>query len=568
MNHPKPRLNSTFLLVAVSFVFASFACSDDSESQAVVQPETETETDTDTNTDTETDTETDNSFDCDVNQSAPYDSTTPYLGIHADAGNSDIIECRTADAYEEVWHVLKGHAIPQPNTFSPDNTTTYVTAFPNAEDPCTLFALNAETGEILWCKELHRSIAGGSVEVDSDGKLYVTAEAKVYSFEPNGNLRWQQVLDNGDGSDQAYRTFGLHFSPSGFLVTVTLPGIVSVIDRATGSIAAQFDIAEEYNFVAPTPRLPDSIDLLNFFPEASVNDFITAFGTREAANATLGNFLGVSGNFTDNTVGISKRDEIYVQSGGPSEAEGTIVQLQLTQSNGGYELTKGWYVLANGGSAASPSISKNGRYLVLSDGASTSTALSQGESEAYVILVDIEACNANTDAAEAAEVCAPIQRAALSRGAMAGAPPISDDGTIYYWESGFDFANHLEKPDLFTLKADGSQMSKQFANDYDWSSVMTVSENHLIGTISAFTESDQLLLTNTLPATASHALVLVDRETLETTWTAPLTDDSTSTLTLDRGGHLYVTLFGLLNIISTEQRPTLGLVKFKPVQAQ
>ena len=173
---------------------------------------------------------------------------------------------------------------------------------------------------------------------------------------------------------------------------MTLPGIVSVIDRATGSIAAQFDIAEEYNFIAPTPRLPDSIDLLNFFPEASVNDFITAFGTREAANATLGNFLGVSGNFTDNTVGISKRDEIYVQSGGPSEAEGTIVQLQLTQSNGGYELTKvgmcrqwgRWQALH----------SKNGRYLVLSDGASTSTALSQGESEAYVILVDIEACNA------------------------------------------------------------------------------------------------------------------------------------------------------------------------------
>ena len=97
---------------------------------------------------------------------------------------------------------------------------------------------------------------------------------------------------------------------------------------------------------------------------------------------------------------------------------------------------------------------------------------------------------------------------------------------------------------------------------------MTVSENHLIGTISTFTESEELLLTNTLPATASHALVLVDRETLETTWTAPLTDDSTSTLTLDRGGHLYVTLFGLLNIISTEQRPTLGLVKFKPVQAK
>ena len=78
MNHPKPRLSSTLLFVAVSFVFASFACSDGTESQAVVQPEmdTDTDTDTDTGTETDTETETDNSFDCDVNQSAPMTDNT------------------------------------------------------------------------------------------------------------------------------------------------------------------------------------------------------------------------------------------------------------------------------------------------------------------------------------------------------------------------------------------------------------------------------------------------------------------------------------------------------------
>ena len=255
---------------------------------------------------------------------------------------------------------------------------------------------------------------------------------------------------------------------------------MSLLERETGRILTQFDIAAEYGFVAPEPRLPDSIDLLNFFPESSTNDFITAFGSREAANATLGNFLGVSGSFTDNTVGISKRDEIYIQSGGPTEDDGTIVQLRITSDDAAVELKAGWYILVNGGSAASPSISKNGRFLVLSDGAASSTALSQGESEAYVSLVDLEACNANIDDAPEEALCAPIQSNLLTRGAMAGAPPIADDGTIYY-RIGTRFYAALRKPDLFTLKADGSVVSKQFDDDYDWSSVMTVSNNHLIG---------------------------------------------------------------------------------------
>ena len=274
-----------------------------------------------------------------------------------------------------------------------------MTAFPNSDDPCTLFAIDVVTGETKWCKPLHRSIAGASVEVDENGNLYVTAQANVYSYLPSGELRWRQPLDGADG-DPEFRSFGLHFTPSGFIATVTLPGVVSLLERETGRILTQFDIAAEYGFVAPEPRLPDSIDLLNFFPESSTNDFITAFGSREAANATLGNFLGVSGSFTDNTVGISKRDEIYIQSGGPTEDDGTIVQLRITSDDAAVELKAGWYILVNGGSAASPSISKNGRFLVLSDGAASSTALSQGESEAYVSLVDLEACNANIDDAQ------------------------------------------------------------------------------------------------------------------------------------------------------------------------
>ena len=542
------RRLSPWLVIPVALALTGLACTEADEASAPANQQAQ-----------------DNPFACQVLQDPPYDETTPYLGIHGDAGNSDIVECDTADAFEQDWHVLKGHAIAQPNTFSPDSATTYVTAFPNADDPCTLFAIDVETGSVKWCKPLHRSIAGASVEVDQLGNLFVTAEASLYSYTPTGELRWRQALDGQEGEDPNYRSFGLHFTPSGYIATVTLPGIVSILDRESGAILAQFDIATEYGFVAPEPRLPDSVDLLNFFPESSVNDFITAFGSREAANATLGNFLGVSGSFTDNTVGISKRDEIYIQSGGPTQEDGTIVQLHLRQTDdGGLTLEKGWYVLANGGSAASPSISKNGRYLVLSDGAATSTALSQGESEAFVHLVDLEACNTNTDQAPEPELCLPISSQVLTRGAMAGAPPIANDGTIYYWESGLDFTQHYEKSDLFVLESNNEVSQKQLSDGYDWSSVMTVSNNHLIGTISKFTESSEMLLTNPLPATATHQVVLIDRQSLELVWASPLTDDSTSTLTVDREGHLYVTLFGLLNIIAVDERPTLGLVKYNP----
>ena len=503
---------------------------------------------------------------CTPEQNSPYDSTTPYLGIHGDAGNSDIVPCESASAFEEAWHVLKGHAIAQPNTFSPDGATTYVTAFPNAEDPCSLFALNAETGEVQWCKELARNIAGGSVEVDSKGMLYVAADAKIFSYTPEGEERWVTPLDGADGLDLGHRPFGLHFTQSGYVATVTIPGNVFLLDRETGSIALRFDVAAEYGFVAPEPALPAGIDILSFFPKSSEDDFVAAFGTKESANITLGNFLGVSGNFTDNTVAVSIRDEIYVQGGGPTAADGSIIQLILTESDTGPTLEKGWYILAEGGSAASPSVSRNGRYMVMSDGASTGTAMSQAEGSAYVILVDLEACNANTDSEPDPNVCGRLKRVELERGSMSGAPPIADDGTVYYWESGLDFANFYENGDLFSFGPDQEKVSKRFDAGRDWSSVMTVTNNHLIGSTTSYVESEEMLMTNVLPATTENYLSIYDRQTLEPVWEAPLTDDSTSTTTIDKAGSLYVTLFGLLNIIATEERPTLGLVKFKAVQ--
>ena len=181
-----------------------------------------------------------------------------------------------------------------------------------------------------------------------------------------------------------------------------------------------------------------------------------------------------------------------------------------------------------------------------------------------MVLVDVEACNTKTDSDPLRERCGAIKKVELERGAMSGAPPIADDGTVYYWESGLDFVNFYDNADLFSFGPEQDKRVVALDDRRDWTSVMTVSNNHLIGTISKYTESEFTLMVNTLPATIEHRLALFDRSTFELVWSAEVTDDSTSTITIDKTGSLYVTLFGLLNIIATEERPTLGLVKFTP----
>jgi len=59
---------------------------------------------------------------------------------------------------------------------------------------------------------------------------------------------------------------------------------------------------------------------------------------------------------------------------------------------------------------------------------------------------------------------------------------------------------------------------------------------------------------------------VVDRDDGGIVFRAPVTDDATSTIAIGPKGSLYTALFGLISILSVDQRPTLGLVKFVPTE--
>ena len=167
---------------------------------------------------------------CTPDQPAPYASGIPYLGVHGDAGNSDIIRCETAEHFTPVWHSLSGLGLTRPNTFA-DGKVLYATTTNPAADGCRLHALDAKTGDAIWCKSYAPTIGRSAVEVDSDGALYFSVGASIVSVDANGDERWRTSFDSAVGDKDA--AWGLHFTPDGHVATVTSSGTVYCSDETT-----------------------------------------------------------------------------------------------------------------------------------------------------------------------------------------------------------------------------------------------------------------------------------------------------------------------------------------------
>ena len=167
-------------------------------------------------------------FSCKPEQGAPYPSGIPYLGIHADAGNSDIIACKSAAAWEDSWFSLQELGMTQPNTFSPDGSTLYATTSNPQPDGCRVHAIDAKTGRVLWCKSYHETVSRSAVEVDVNGNLYFTVADKIVSLSPAGDERWATRIPLYNGEEDS--PWGVHFNPSGHVVTVTSSGTVFLLD--------------------------------------------------------------------------------------------------------------------------------------------------------------------------------------------------------------------------------------------------------------------------------------------------------------------------------------------------
>jgi hypothetical protein len=134
-----------------------------------------------------------------------------------------------------------------------------------------------------------------------------------------------------------------------------------------------------------------------------------------------------------------------------------------------------------------------------------------------------------------------------------------------FYEFGLDFAAAPEDRDVIALGPEGIVWETALPGDLDWNSVVTLTDNHVIGTASRIVPSNERLLGVMFPTETVDRLVILDRSDGTLVFEAPVADDSSATVTVGPDGSLYVGVLGLLSILSIDDRPDLGLIRFVPV---
>ena len=502
---------------------------------------------------------------CRPERTGAYPNGVPYVGVHANARNDDVVDCALGRNFELQWHVLQGHGLIQPNTFSPDGSVTYATTTNADAGGCRAWAIDVATGETRWCRSYPPAISGSAIEVDAEGNLYVPFDQFLISLDPvSGEERWRTEFDLESASESLTAgPLGLHFTADGHIATIASTGDVFLVRRSDGEVLAELSIPDEYGFVPPTP-LGAMIDLSSMLPESTRADITSVYGDTQMAGNLLGAFLGAGGEFSDNTIAISPRGELYAIGGGEDGDNGALVQIKIGGTAEAPTLSKGWYVRTNAGSATTPSVSRDGRFVNFADGASIAAILNPDGADARVKLVDVDACDANTDADDDPEVCAEVASERSVRGPMSGAPALLEDGTTVFWELGLRFGTYSGQRDLVAFGADGVEWELTYPDELENTSIVTVTDNYYVVTGSRMPASDDAILGIPLPATTDNELLFIDRATREIVERHPITDDSSATVTIGPDGSVYPGMLGLLTMIAVDERPTLGLMKFSP----
>lgn len=318
--------------------------------------------------------------DCRPDQGAPYPAL-PFVGIHGNARNDSTVPCPLLRHQQQVWYALAGLRIAQPVTLSPAADVVYATATPADHGQAMVAALAVNDGHVLW-QRTYPNAHQGSVEVDDQGMLYFTSSQGVVSLSPDGQQRWLVPFTPGESA------LGLHFTPSGDVVTATTLGRVLRIGR-DGTVRAVLDLVAYYGLPAPQPQRDNRI----------------------GAYMTL---VGLSDSFTQNTLAVFG-DTVYVAGSG-SATPGALYAIHLDDGGG---LSPTWW-LAMKNTAASPAVSRQGT-VALGDG----------------VMVRPEILRVPVNSCPVSGPCTPqhIDTILLGIPGLLGSPAITPNDSIIFWDS-------------------------------------------------------------------------------------------------------------------------------------
>ncbi|NOZ02521.1 MAG: hypothetical protein GXP54_11605 [Deltaproteobacteria bacterium] len=512
---------------------------------------------------------------CVVDQPFPY-LDSPYPGIHGNMGNNERIACEgPVTAPTPGWSRLVDRMIFNPMTVGTDRIYAVVIR----TQGCKLWTVSLVDGEEACFPKgdpemLSMGVLGSSPELDQDGNVYVTdgwmdRPDGVFSFDHDGNLRWHRTFEGlrQQEPDTYGPPLGLHFTADGDVATVAPDGLVVVLareaDAPNNGIRGSFDIVHQTNLrplkpgqdTAPAGDLPPYLGcrMQQVFGEELSVDMM---------RAALSGGTGGSGAYTDNTIAASG-DLLFVVGGGPDHGDGfaengALVAIRTKPEKQGLDMELAWYMQTNGPTGSSPTVSPDGRWVVVSD--------VTAEGRARIVTADVKACEAAEG--KAAPACAPAWTYVLEGGPLLAHLSIDEDGVVYAWNQGAD----PKAPDLVAVSPPDAQHKEAWLKwgasfpsprpvelpSTDWTSTVLVLDNSVVGTVThaKYMEAADMGLPVPIAIRAEHELVGVRRSDGKVLWrNVPMPDAAINSPTLGPDGNIYVPIFGFIDFAALPDNP-------------
>ncbi|MGW4478716.1 outer membrane protein assembly factor BamB family protein [Rhodococcus triatomae] len=174
-------------------------------------------------------------------------SPAGWPGMHADARNSDTSPVTGSRSVAPAWSRPLGAPT---STYASVAATGQIFVTTSAENGCTIWSFDMDSGRKRWCTRLGPGGALSTPLVDKATNVYIGEDGAMNSFNEHGQLRWRTVVSGTPVTAQ--------FTGDGNLLFVTHFGVVSVLDPQNGR-----EVVPSYQLIpAPTADQAQNVPLV------------------------------------------------------------------------------------------------------------------------------------------------------------------------------------------------------------------------------------------------------------------------------------------------------------------